>query len=165
MTEKELKKLSRAELLEMLIDQSTELQSCKEKLTNAEAELQNREILINNAGSIAEASLTLSGVFEATQTACQQYTENVRKLSERQESICAQLEAESRERAQQMIAESEKKCADMEEATKAECSELIGKARAESQQYWDDVSKKLESFYDAHAGLRELLSVITPPKG
>ena len=72
MKEKELKRLSRADLLEMLIDQSKELQEVREKLQQAEAELKKREIAISNAGSIAEASLMLNGVFEAAQAACRE---------------------------------------------------------------------------------------------
>ena len=84
MTEKALKRLSRADLLEMLIDQSKELQEVREKLEKAEAELQKREIAIHNAGSIAEASLMLNGVFEAAQAACKEYVENTQKYCEAQ---------------------------------------------------------------------------------
>lgn len=88
MKEKELKRLSRADLLEMLIDQSKELQEVREKLHQAEAELKKREIVIQNAGSIAEASLVLNGVFEAAQAACREYVENTHKYCERQEPVC-----------------------------------------------------------------------------
>jgi len=84
MTVKELRRLSRADLLEMLIDQSKELKEVREKLEKAEAELQNREIAIHNAGSIAEASLMLNGVFEAAQAACKEYVENTKKYCEAQ---------------------------------------------------------------------------------
>ena len=57
MKEKDLRRLSRADLLEMLIDESKEVQILREKLEKAEAELKKREIAIQNAGSIAEASL------------------------------------------------------------------------------------------------------------
>ena len=87
MTGKELKRLSRADLLEMLIDQSKELQEVREKLEKAEAELQKREIAIHNAGSIAEASLMLNGVFEAAQAACQEYVENTQKYCEAQRAV------------------------------------------------------------------------------
>lgn len=79
MTRKELRRLSRAELLEMLIEQEEELNACKEQLAKAQAELANRRIQIANAGSVAEAALQLSGIFEAAQRACDLYTENVRK--------------------------------------------------------------------------------------
>jgi len=89
MKEKDLKRLSRADLLEMLIDQSKELQEIREKLQQAEAELKKREIAISNAGSIAEASLMLNGVFEAAQAACREYVENTHKYCERHEPVYA----------------------------------------------------------------------------
>lgn len=162
MTEKEMKKLSRAELLEMLIAQSIELENCKEKLNAAEVALKNREIAINRAGSIAEASLALSGIFDAAQLACQQYTENIRLLSERQQDICADLEAEGRAKAQQIVMEAEKKRKDTLSKTQKECEAMRSKAKAESQQYWEEVSGKLQTFLDAHTGLRELLAMVTP---
>ena len=82
MTDKEVRKLSRAELLEMLIDQSAELEACKKKLAAAEADLEDQKIAIDKAGSIAEASLLLNGVFEAAQAAAQQYLENVCRMKE-----------------------------------------------------------------------------------
>lgn len=164
MTEKELRKLNRAELLEMLIDCSSELQTCKERLAEAEKALRNREITINKAGSIAEASLMLNGVFDAAQLACQQYTENIQKLSERQEKVCAQMEAESRAKAAGMIAEAERKRDEMEREAHIQSAEILRKAKAESEKYWEDVSAKLEDFYNAHMGLREMLSFISPQK-
>lgn len=82
MTDKELKRLSRGELLEMLIQQSKELERLRKQLDAAQTALQNREIAITNAGSIAEAALQLNGVFTAAQDACQQYMENICHLSE-----------------------------------------------------------------------------------
>ena len=72
MTDKELRKLSRTDLLEMLIEQSTKIRELEAKLSEAEADLKKRDIAIDNAGSIAEASLQLNGVFEAAQAACRQ---------------------------------------------------------------------------------------------
>ena len=164
MTEKELRKLTRAELLEMLIESRSELQDCKERLAEAEKALKSREITINKAGSIAEASLMLNGIFDAAQLACQQYTENIQRLSERQEKVCAQMEAESRAVASRIIAEAERKRNEMEREAQTRSDEMLRKAKAESEQYWNDVSTKLEDFYDAHAGRRELLSFLTTQK-
>jgi len=86
MKEKELKRLSRADLLEMLIDQSKELQEVREKLQQAEEELKKREIVIGNTGSIANASLMLNSVFEAAQAACREYVENAHTFGERPET-------------------------------------------------------------------------------
>ena len=59
MTEKELKKLNRAELLEMLIAQSKKLARTEEELTAAQRELERREIAISASGTLAEAALKL----------------------------------------------------------------------------------------------------------
>lgn len=61
MTDNELKKLGRGDLLQMLVEQGRELQSVKERCAELEAQLADREIKLNNAGSIAEAALQLNG--------------------------------------------------------------------------------------------------------
>ena len=114
MTEKELRRLSRADLLGMLIAQSEELRDVKERLKSAETILASRVIEINTAGSIAEASLRLNGVFEAAQAACEQYMENIRLLNERSQLVCRQMEKESREQADRLLEETRRKCAQME---------------------------------------------------
>ena len=96
MTEKELRRLSRADLLEMLIDQSKEMEMLRQRLEVAEAALARREIIIGSAGSIAEASLKLNGIFEAAQAACEQYIENVRMLNERQDALYRQFAFEKK---------------------------------------------------------------------
>ena len=122
MTEKELKRLTRADLLEMLIAQSEELRQVKERLKTAEAALANRVIEIDNAGSIAEASLRLNGVFEAAQAACEQYTENIRLLSERSKLVCRRMEEESREQAERLLEQTRRRCEEMEaQANAAGC--------------------------------------------
>ena len=151
MTDKELKRLSRAELLEMLIAQSKRADELQEKLEKAEAELNSRQLKVDEAGSIAEASLRLNGVFEAAQAASTQYLENIRMLKDRQEEICAKREEESKAEAERLLTE-----------TKDACEKMLEKAKAESEAYWTEVSVRLKSFYEEHAGLRELLSVNMP---
>lgn len=159
MTDNELKKLGRKELLEMLIDQSREVKELREKLDEAQEKLKDRNLIISNAGSIAEAALQLNGVFEAAQASCQQYLDNIVQMNERQEKVCAQMEADSRKKADEMIAEAEKKSADLEQDTKLRCEEMVKKAREESQLYWDKVYIKLNDFTEKHAELSQLLQI------
>lgn len=79
MTEKELHKLKRAELLEMMLAQSREIDSLRARIEELEEKLADREIRIQESGSIAEAALKLNGIFEAAQAAADQYLENVRR--------------------------------------------------------------------------------------
>ena len=78
MIEKDLKKLRRAELLEIMLDQSYEIDQLRKRVKELEEQLEDRRIIIENAGSIAEASLQLTRVFEEAQKAADLYLENVR---------------------------------------------------------------------------------------
>lgn len=84
MTNKELRKLSRAELLELLLEASRENERLRSQLQKTKELLATRVIEIENAGSIAEAALALNGVFQAAQRAADQYLENVRRQAEEQ---------------------------------------------------------------------------------
>lgn len=77
MTDKQLRKLSRIELLEMLIQHSKEITRLQEQLEEAHELLEDKYIAIDKAGSIAEASLQINGVFSAAQQAADQYLQNV----------------------------------------------------------------------------------------
>lgn len=81
MTDKELRRLSRRELLEMLLAESKENQRLRTQLEQAQAELNSRRILLEQSGSIAEAALRLNGIFEAADRAAQQYLESIRAMA------------------------------------------------------------------------------------
>jgi hypothetical protein len=84
MTEKQMRKLSRAELLELLLEQTQELEQVRAERDSALEQLAQREILLSNAGSIAQAALQLNHVFEAAEAAGQQYVDSLKALYERE---------------------------------------------------------------------------------
>lgn len=81
MTKQELKRLSRLDLLELLLRQMEENERLRNELEQAREELDSRRIMISNAGSIAQASLQISSIFEAAQMAADIYLENVRRTA------------------------------------------------------------------------------------
>ncbi len=147
MTERELRRLSRKDLLEMMIEQKKELEALKLELEEARKALQNREIMLDEAGSIAIAALQINGIFEAAQAAGQQYLENIQKLNERQAAICAKRDADSKAEADRLLKETAERCRELEE-----------EAKQKSDAYWLEVSRRLQSFYDTHQELKQLLS-------
>ena len=142
MTDNDLKKLNRAELLELLVEQSKKIDQLQAQLDEANRKLADRQIEIDKAGSIAEASLRLSGVFQAAEEAAEQYLENIRRLSGEQEKVCARMEEESKKKARAMLLKTEERCRARER---------------EADAYWDSISDKLQKFYDDHEGLYQLL--------
>lgn len=94
MTEKELRRLSRMDLLEMLLEQSREVERLQKELETVKNQLSDRRIMEQESGSIAEASLKLNKVFEAAQQAADQYLENIRIRSEISQNGETENEAE-----------------------------------------------------------------------
>lgn len=139
MTDKELRKLSRTDLLEMLLMQKKENDQLRRQVVELQSQLQNRNITIRNAGSIAEASLRLNSVFESAQAACGQYMENIEKLNARQEEICRQ----------------------MEQRTKNKCEQMLREAKEQSQAYWDEYMERVRQFLKRYEGLRQELTMIS----
>lgn len=82
MTDKELARLGRRELLELLIQQSKEMAQLQQELDEAKAQLARREITVESCGTLAEAALKLSGIFEAADAAAAQYLENIKRRGE-----------------------------------------------------------------------------------
>ena len=83
MTEKELLKLKRSEMLEIMLAQSREIDKLRKELKETKAQLEDRRIKIRNAGSLAEASLQLTNIFAEAQKAADLYVENVKRSTGR----------------------------------------------------------------------------------
>ena len=82
MTDKELRRLSRRDLLEMLVAQEKENRKLRQELAEARAKLQDRSISISQAGTMAEAAMALNGVFEAADRAARQFLDNIKVRAE-----------------------------------------------------------------------------------
>ncbi|MBE6020239.1 MAG: hypothetical protein IJC41_05040 [Firmicutes bacterium] len=158
----ELKRMSKNELINKVSALNKEIEELKEKLESAETRLNSREIELQEAGSIAEASLKLNGVFEAVQSAAEQYLENIKNLSGQQDRICEQREKESVEKAVRLMEETADKCSRLEKETKEKCEKMVLLAKQESETYWELLSKKMENFYNEHIGLKELINFSLP---
>ena len=88
MKEKDLRRLKRVELLDMLIEQgrlvdaqAEEITKLKEEVEELNRKLEERKVDLENTGSIAEASLRIAKVFMAAEDAAKIYLENLKERS------------------------------------------------------------------------------------
>lgn len=167
MVERDLKKLSRTELLEILLEQSRQLEAVQQELADTKGHLQDRRLELTDAGSIAEAAIQINGVFEAAQAAADQYLENIRQLAQEREALCAKAREEGQQEAQRLLEETKQTCKTMEEETGRKCllreqiaDRVCRNRKKEAEAYWETVSERLQKFYDDHAGLQEMLSAM-----
>lgn len=88
MKEKDLRRLKRVELLDMLIEQGKLVEAQEEEINKLKGQveelnrkLEDRRVDLEKTGSIAEASLRIAKVFRAAEDAAKIYLENVRAKS------------------------------------------------------------------------------------
>ncbi|MDY2629459.1 MAG: hypothetical protein SOW08_14300 [Lachnospiraceae bacterium] len=124
MAEAELRKLKRTELLEMLIEQSKEVEKLQGRISELEQQLSDKEIRLEKAGTIAEAAFQMNGVLEAAQAAAQQYLDNIRQLNERQETICAQKTEETEAYVAKLLKDTQVSCDEKERNTADKCAAM-----------------------------------------
>lgn len=124
MTDRQLRKASRIDLLKLLLEQKKENETLRQQLAQIQEQLRQRQIAIDQSGTLAEAALKLSGIFDAAECACQYYTENIRNLSGRQEEICRTMERETREK----------------------CDRMLEQAKQMAKVYWDEYTEKCNRY-------------------
>lgn len=115
MKEKQLKHLSRGELLELLLEQTRQREALQEKLDKAQSLLSDRYLQIQEAGDLANAVVKINGVMEAAQAAAQQYLENIAAMEARTEEKCRALVEQAREEAARILAETREQSKDKAE--------------------------------------------------
>ena len=103
---------------------------------------------LRHRGILTEAALQVNGVFEAAQKACEQYIDNIKNLSKRQETICEQKMKECEQQTQKMLKDAQ-----------IECDMMRAKAKVDAESYWSEVHSRLENFYKEYNELQKILPI------
>ena len=156
MAAKELKNMSRTELLELLIERTAELEQVKAQLEEALAQQECVQSVpvYEHAGTMAEAAMQLGGVFEAADRAARQYLDSAEQMMRNQEAVCAQMENEAREKAEKLLVEAELKCRKMEHDTQVHCAMLLRNAEQEVGRNWNELFARLDKLSEENSALR-----------
>ena len=85
----ELRHLKRQEILELLLEQTRRadtlehrVKELEQHVKELEEQLENRDITVRKAGTLAEAALQINEVFAAADAAARQYYMNVMRLTD-----------------------------------------------------------------------------------
>lgn len=111
LTEKELKKLNRYQLLELLLRQTEQSDSLQQQIERLQGELAERELRFSQLGSLAEASVYITGLLESAQKTAEIFGEEARKQADRlltdAQSQAEQILSQARLQAAEIIAQAE----------------------------------------------------------
>ena len=123
----------------MLIEEESENDRLRAEIEGLRAKLEDRTVRLENAGTLADASLALNGLFEDADTAAQQYVENLKHMNDSAKEECDKIILEAKEKAAKIIAAGE--------------NERLEKIR-EANLYVNKVIRKVTDFLAEHPDLR-----------
>ena len=135
MPDRELRHMRRTELVEIILALKQSEDQLRAENAALSAQLQERQIHIENAGSIAQAALELNKVFEAAQAAADEAQTEAANLKARTQQQCdAETEAAARKRAQ----------------TEADCKAMLARTQQEIQQRWAAFDHRASELLDGY---------------
>ena len=99
MTDKEFKRLSRHQLIEIIYQFQLQVDKLTEQNQELERELADKRLRLENAGNIANAALEINDCFRSAQNAAEQYLNEIQTIRDETErerqSILSQAQAEA----------------------------------------------------------------------
>ena len=177
MADRELRRMHRAELIEIIYALKQSEDQLKAQNAALTAQLQDRQLRLESAGSIAQAALELNKVFEAAQAAADEYVASVPAddyLHSVQASVAdtnataANTLSQARSEAKRILeqaqadadslkAQAQQECDAMTAAaaqkrtqTEADCKAMVERAEQEVQQRWQAFDHKANELLDQY---------------
>lgn len=80
MTDKEFKRLSRAQLIDIIYQLQLQVDELEERNQSLEKALEDKRLRIENAGNIAQAALEINDCFRSAQNAAEQYLTEIKTM-------------------------------------------------------------------------------------
>lgn len=140
MTKNDAKKLRRGDLLELLIEQTEENQRLMNKISQMEAKLSERVIVMEQAGSIADAALGLTEVFSQAQDSADRYLESIRQKQAEAEDVlrqaqekAGQIERKAQEEGQTTVRKAQDEAQILSRKAREEAGELTRQTQEKAE--------------------------------
>ena len=124
MTDKEFKRLNRAQLIDIIYQLQLQIDKLNEEKQTLENELADKRLRLSATGNIAEAALEINDCFRSAQNAAEQYLNEIKALREKTEAERQNILKEAREEAGAIISGAKKTRDDYDSATEAILREL-----------------------------------------
>ena len=119
MTDKEFKRLSRAQLIDIIYQFQLQVDKLTEENRDLERELADKRLRLRNAGNIADAALEINNCFRSAQNAAEQYLNEIKAIREETEAERQRILSQARAEAKVIIAGAKKTQGDYDSAIEA----------------------------------------------
>lgn len=146
MAEKELRRMSREELVEIIYAMQQKQQELEKQNQDLQAKLEERTLKWQNAGSLAEAALSLNHVFEAAQAAADQYLASVQAGQDEANARAEEIKAQAQAEADKLLADARR-----------DADTITAQAQKDAAKQWDVFRQKVRAAVNVSPELAELL--------
>ena len=146
MAEKELRRMSREELVEIIYAMQQQQQQLEQENQQLTEKLQERTLKWEKAGSLADAALSLNGVFEAAQAAADQYLASIQAGQADAEARAKAITDEAQAKADQLLADARR-----------DADALTAQAQKDADAQWETFRQKVRAAVQVSPELAELL--------
>ena len=142
MTDRELRHLTREDLLDIIYELQQKTQRLEQENETIRKQLADRTVKLENAGSIAEAALALNGVFEAAQAA-DQYLAQVHAANEQSQQLADRIVADAQRKANAIVQQAQQ-----------EADRIRAMTDEGTQQKWAELQEKTDTMLQSDEALR-----------
>ena len=119
MTDKEFKRLGRAQLIDIIYQFQLQVDKLTEQNQELERKLADKRLRLSNAGNIADAALEMNDCFRSAQNAAEQYLNEIKAIREETEAERQRILSEAQAQAEAIIASTKKTQGDYDSAIEA----------------------------------------------
>ena len=119
MTDKEFKRLGRAQLIEIIYQFQLQVDKLTEQNQELKRKLADKRLRLRNAGNIADAALEINDCFRSAQNAAEQYLNEIKAIRKETEAERQRILADAQVKAAKIIANAKKIQGDYDSATEA----------------------------------------------
>ena len=130
MADRELRRMHRAELIEIIYALKQNEDQLKAQNAALTAQLQDRQLRLESAGSIAQAALELNNVFAAAQAAADDYLHSVQASLPDTHATAANPLSQARRAAKRILEQAEQEVQQRWQAFDRKANELLDQYRS-----------------------------------
>ena len=130
MADRELRRMHRAELIEIIYALKQNEDQLKAQNAALTAQLQDRQLRLESAGSIAQAALGLNNVFAAAQAAADDYLHSVQASLADTNATAANTLSQARSEAKRILEQAEQEVQQRWQAFDRKANELLDQYRS-----------------------------------
>ena len=154
MTDKEFKRLSRSQLIEIIYQFQIKVEELTQENQTLNAAVEDKRLRITRAGNIAEAALEVNNVMQAAQNAAQQYLDEIQVLYSEIDNECQNIRIKANAEADVIIQQARTEAAAIISQAQMEAAAVISQAQTEA----NEIVERANQRRDAETELEKIIS-------